>query len=951
MEPSASSHEISIRNHDTQETIISKRRPEPLPFGHAPTTLEMGDALVGTRLGHFQLEEFIGGGGMGAVFRAMDTELGRIVAVKVLSRDQSDEEILRRFKNEAQSAARLDHDNIARVHYVGEDKGWNYIVFEYIEGVNIRDLVVGRGPLPLAEAINYTLQVAEALEHAHRRDVVHRDIKPSNVIITGDGHVKLVDMGLARLHQVESANHDLTASGVTLGTFDYISPEQARDPRSADVRSDIYSLGCTLYFMLTARPPFPEGTVLQKLLSHTSDERPDPRIYRPDMPEEIIAVLNKMLARSPAERYQRPNEMIGELLLVADQLGLEGASHGGTVWITPNVAQPSLLERLIPVVVPVVLLIAAVLGLEFYLSRPATPELATGPALLPPIAGPEAPAVAGDGANVKPVAPNATGEKPGGDGTAEQNPNAPGNTAKTGAEPGGTPPVAPGSVPRVPVAFTLLDNASDDPSQQLLDELTSHDGLGPPQISARLGVVATKPDSVSALVAVGAMADGLSPAELSQTAVQGMTPIANAVPRRIIVGDPLAELPKDAQVAGSLDAAVKLAADNPQIDTIELHYNGFREASPMRMTSAKLHIIAGTDFRPGVVFRPVERDFASDGRMVHVVGGEFTWLGIDVQLDMPMLLSGEWSWSLFHVDHAHSLDLQSCTLTIANLGSDGGRLQRDVSFFSVQEPPNIEMPDRPEAMATRPSINLTSCIARGQATLVEAEHVTPFVLAWDQGLLITSERLLETGGAVMKPKWDGQVEIYLTHVTAVMQSGMCWIGRSEAAPIQLPLFIKCHNCILKPDSPDVDVPLIEHLVADDATDLSKLLDFRSDSTFFPSKSPIWRLSPGDGLSKVVDIDIEKASVSPWFKVEKNGLPGRVGGDLERVQWSALPADDVPVHQRTLQDYKLMESGTNPASPQRRNAGFHENLLPGGERMNESPAETPLRPLDSPSPGS
>ena len=239
---------------------------------------ETGSLLEGERLGQFQLQKFIGGGGMGVVFRALDTTLNREVAVKVLSRDQaSDEEALRRFRNEAQSAARLNHDNIARVYYVGEDRGVHYIVFEFIEGVNIRDLVEQAGPLPLAEALSYTYQIAEALDHASQRDVIHRDIKPSNVLITPDGRAKLVDMGLARLEQVAQADNDLTASGVTLGTFDYISPEQARDPRSADVRSDLYSLGCSFFYMLTGRPPFPDGTVLQKLLQHQGDDPPDPR--------------------------------------------------------------------------------------------------------------------------------------------------------------------------------------------------------------------------------------------------------------------------------------------------------------------------------------------------------------------------------------------------------------------------------------------------------------------------------------------------------------------------------------------------------------------------------------------------------------------------------------------------------------------------------------------------
>jgi serine/threonine-protein kinase len=233
---------------------------------------------------------------MGIVFRALDTTLDREVAVKVLSADQSaDDETLRRFRNEAQSAARLNHDNIAHVFYVGQDRGVHYIVFEFIEGVNIRDLVEQHGPLPLEEAVSYTYQIAQALEHASQRAVIHRDIKPSNVLITPDGKAKLVDMGLARLNQLARSD-DLTASGVTLGTFDYISPEQARDPRSADVRSDLYSLGCSFFFMLTGRPPFPDGTVLQKLLQHQGDSPPDPREFRPELPAEVTNILAGLLA-------------------------------------------------------------------------------------------------------------------------------------------------------------------------------------------------------------------------------------------------------------------------------------------------------------------------------------------------------------------------------------------------------------------------------------------------------------------------------------------------------------------------------------------------------------------------------------------------------------------------------------------------------------------------------
>jgi serine/threonine protein kinase len=351
---------------ETQPTVITKA---PVLANYPLAGLnprDMGRVLEGESLGHFELLEYVGGGGMGAVFRALDTMLNRTVAVKVLSQDQSgDEETLRRFQNEAQSAARLDHENISRVYYVGEDRGWHYIVFEFIEGSNVRDVVQDQGPLSLADAVSYTLQIADALVHASGREVVHRDIKPSNVLITPDGRAKLVDMGLARLHQVEPEGDDLTASGVTLGTFDYISPEQARDPRSADVRSDIYSLGCTLYFMLTAQPPFPEGTVLQKLLQHQGDEPADPRSLRPDLPDDLLRILNHMLAKSPDKRYQSPAELVAELAAFAQRHGLPATATTAVVWLSPNQTPLKLWERHLPWMAPlaVLLILVAVLNL------------------------------------------------------------------------------------------------------------------------------------------------------------------------------------------------------------------------------------------------------------------------------------------------------------------------------------------------------------------------------------------------------------------------------------------------------------------------------------------------------------------------------------------------------------------------------------------------------------
>ncbi len=285
--------------------------------------------LGGQRLNHFLLLDQIGGGGMGAVFRARDEQLGRTVAVKVIPFAADDPDLQRRFRNEAQSAAKLDHPLIARVFDVGNDGPWHYIVFEYIDGANVRDMVANGGPLSLDDALFFTTQVAEAIGHASRRGIVHRDIKPSNVIVTTEGEVKLVDMGLARSDNFDTSE-DMTASGVTLGTFDYISPEQARDPRLADIRSDLYSLGCTLFYMLTGSPPFPGGTMLQKLLSHGNAAIPDIREHREDVPAEMTAILNKMLAKLPEERYQRSETLIADLRELASRENLP-RSRGVTV--------------------------------------------------------------------------------------------------------------------------------------------------------------------------------------------------------------------------------------------------------------------------------------------------------------------------------------------------------------------------------------------------------------------------------------------------------------------------------------------------------------------------------------------------------------------------------------------------------------------------------------------
>jgi len=259
---------------------------------------------------------------MGAVYLAHDEVLNRQVALKVLPRDKAENPILvRRFKSEAQAAAHLDHPNIIAVHDAGEANGYLYIALEFVDGTDLANMVAKRGVLPVKRSLEVIKQATLALQHAAEHKIVHRDIKPANLMIRRDGQVKLADMGLARIID-EGADTSITRTGTTVGTVDYMSPEQARDSKAADIRSDIYSLGCAWYYLLTGSAPFPEGGVTNKLHAHFKTPFPDPRDKNPQVPEGVTAVMRRMTEKDPARRYQTPEELIADLTILQ-----EGGDH------------------------------------------------------------------------------------------------------------------------------------------------------------------------------------------------------------------------------------------------------------------------------------------------------------------------------------------------------------------------------------------------------------------------------------------------------------------------------------------------------------------------------------------------------------------------------------------------------------------------------------------------
>jgi serine/threonine-protein kinase len=272
--------------------------------------------LTGRTVGDFQVLRKLGQGGMGQVYLARQLSLKREVALKILSKELADSPTaLKRFQAEAEAVARVTHANIVQVYAVGEQDGLRYMALEYVEGRNLRDYLARKGPPELPLALAVMRQVAAALQRASEIGIVHRDIKPENILVTRKAEVKVADFGLSRYFAAEGQPLNLTQSGMTLGTPLYMSPEQVQG-HPVDHRSDLYSFGVTCYHLLAGQPPFKGATPFEVAIQHVQAEPPPLQSVRPDLPADLCAIVHKLMAKNPADRYQTARDVIRDLAKV-----------------------------------------------------------------------------------------------------------------------------------------------------------------------------------------------------------------------------------------------------------------------------------------------------------------------------------------------------------------------------------------------------------------------------------------------------------------------------------------------------------------------------------------------------------------------------------------------------------------------------------------------------------
>lgn len=811
--------------------------------------------IEGTTLGHFVIRRRIGAGGMGTVFLSDDEKLQRQVALKVLSPSQTaDPASVHRFLNEARSAARLDHDHIARVFFYGDDHGLHYIAYEYVQGANLRDLIRSQGRIEAADVVAYAVQLASALCHTSSAGVVHRDIKPSNIIITQQGKAKLVDLGLARKESLEESAQ-LTVAGTTLGTFDYISPEQAKDPRNVDVRSDIYSLGCTLYHALTGEPPFPEGTVLQRLLDHHEKEPPDPAAKNRRVSPALSAVVRKMMAVDPKRRYPSAEALLSDLLVVAATMGLRtnvGGEANYAELLRPQQTWWS--QNVNWIVTAATLLIAAgawQVYSEWSAATPADPNLT---AISQGNPTPERPATA-TSVTVQPLANDTPATQ------SVASPEivpAPGSSNPPFVNPREFPPAvatAEGTKPLPiasldPVAGSLLFPPFSDPTlQDALSPMTlrplpaTSDVTGPTGSGSANGLltntnnqIATVTPRIPSTTVTPDTQASTTGSSTSNPPAVGASSANNTAPTTASPGN--VNLPflilGSGQSYATLEAACAEIRDQ---GVIELHYDGRRSnpERPMRIVNKRITIQGARGRKPVITF--AAKGLSGDplqSRMLTVSGGSLVLTNVALEMQVRPGSTAD-LWAMFRIERPDRLRLQNVHVTIVNPSLLAAAVVESVAPATSSFTKMGAMKDTLPVIPTE--VLIEQSVIRGEANGLWLRDAMPFNIEFRQSALALGEWLVQQELAPDVMNSALRLSIDLTNTTCVLGQGLLRsVDDDDVSGRALPIQIVARNNLF---SIGTGSALIEQQLAQATVDSRKSLTWSEEQNHFDAVEAFW----------------------------------------------------------------------------------------------------------------
>lgn len=778
--------------------------------------------VTGLEIGHFVVEERIGRGGMGAVFRAIDRRLDRVVALKILSPDlSSDPDAVQRFQNEARAAAKLDHDNIARVHYFGEDKGLHFIAFEFVTGTNVREFILQKGRLSPESVVNYTLQIAEALRQTAAANVVHRDIKPSNIIVSPTGRAKLVDLGLARHHTVDQSQ-DLTVAGTALGTFDYIAPEQAIDARNVDVRSDIYSLGCTMYHMLTGEPPYPKGTMFQKVMNHHGRTPPDPRIKNPQVSVQLSRVVQRMMSSNPDERYATPDALIHDLIQIAESLNLSPTYPESVVWTTPLFKTRSMFwdgSR-------TWMAVALVLLLLVYL----VDRLQPGPQ--PVVASTE---TSSGGLGDSPAENSVSGiggtdlQTKGRTGSSVENLNGESLASNEVAlnSPDMLSPSLTDDVNRVSSAGGNGNNwQAATTSERTAEFWNSLSAVTPP---VRTSPASTQPP----------ISNGGEPRPPMPTTPQGDGTPPATFERPFVVTQSKSGVPEE---KASLAEAFAAAADN---SAIEIQGDGIVpiQKSSIQLSGKRVILRAKEGSHPVIRFDLSEeltlRPLASRAAVFEVGnGGALEVYDVDLELIVDPRTTVD-EWAIVNLAAGAEFDARWSTFTINNPEEVSASLVL-IPSSSPADIPNL-MPDR---MSRKPSIiQIRDCLCRGEMNGIRQLDLHPIDILFEETAFALSGALHRIDGSNsvetnMSAVPETVTSLRLNHVSAILGEGLIRATTGDHGTLEA-FNVSVRNSVIRVQRPEFAlVSLAGHLDADVLKD-KILWQSQSDQTFVQVQGPVF----------------------------------------------------------------------------------------------------------------